>query len=199
MAPFDRRHTTFYWSGIVSIALSCTILKSRVGVTQDHWKWHHSKACVLLAFHSNYVSNLHHFGEKRDIRRQSRSYLCRKTRMHRADYALVISSQGSYVRQYLCFFYPNIVIFVVLDVPSLPLQICQTSIKVFFTLIKIFMQTYIFVYPHHTMVGYWRDPDFSFLCTFVPGSEKSTERTFALAELLRSCVHCKAKILKEQM
>jgi len=61
------------------------------------------------------------------------------------------------------------------------------------------MQTYIFVYPHHTMVGYWRDPDFSFLCTLVPGSEKSTERTFALAELLRSCVHCKAKILKEQM
>jgi len=23
MAPFDRAYTTFYWSGIVSIALSC--------------------------------------------------------------------------------------------------------------------------------------------------------------------------------
>ena len=27
MAPFDRPHTTFYWSAIVNIALSCTIFK----------------------------------------------------------------------------------------------------------------------------------------------------------------------------
>jgi len=27
MAPFDRPYTTFYWSAIVNIALSCTILK----------------------------------------------------------------------------------------------------------------------------------------------------------------------------
>ena len=25
MAPFDRPHTTFYWSAIVNIALSCTV------------------------------------------------------------------------------------------------------------------------------------------------------------------------------
>jgi len=25
MAPFDRSHTTFYWSAIVNIALSCTV------------------------------------------------------------------------------------------------------------------------------------------------------------------------------
>jgi len=27
MAPFDRTHATFYWSAIVSIALSCTIFE----------------------------------------------------------------------------------------------------------------------------------------------------------------------------
>jgi len=27
MAPFDRPYATFYWSAIVSIALSCTIFK----------------------------------------------------------------------------------------------------------------------------------------------------------------------------
>jgi len=27
MAPFDRSHTTFYWSAIVNIALSCTIFE----------------------------------------------------------------------------------------------------------------------------------------------------------------------------
>jgi len=26
MAPFDRSHTTFYWSAIVNTALSCTVL-----------------------------------------------------------------------------------------------------------------------------------------------------------------------------
>jgi len=63
MATFDRPYTTFYWSAIVSIAVSCTIyelltlnnivaLNSRLGVTQRHWKWHHLKACVR--FHNNY-------------------------------------------------------------------------------------------------------------------------------------------------
>ena len=40
---FDRPHTTFYWSSIVNIALSCTIfelfgvtLKSELEVTQGH-------------------------------------------------------------------------------------------------------------------------------------------------------------------
>jgi len=27
IAPFDRSYTTFYWSAIVSIALSCTIFE----------------------------------------------------------------------------------------------------------------------------------------------------------------------------
>ena len=27
MAPFDRSHATFYWSAIVTIALSCTIFE----------------------------------------------------------------------------------------------------------------------------------------------------------------------------
>jgi len=49
MAPFDISCTTFYWSSIVSIALSCTIfelfdvmsndivtLKNRLRVTQGH-------------------------------------------------------------------------------------------------------------------------------------------------------------------
>jgi len=27
MAPFDRPHATFYWSSIVNIALSCTIIE----------------------------------------------------------------------------------------------------------------------------------------------------------------------------
>jgi len=27
MAPFDRAYTTFYWSAIVTIALSCTIFE----------------------------------------------------------------------------------------------------------------------------------------------------------------------------
>jgi len=26
MAPFERSHTTFYWSAVVNIALSCTVL-----------------------------------------------------------------------------------------------------------------------------------------------------------------------------
>jgi len=39
-------------------------LKSRLGVTQDHWKWHNSKAYrFAFAFHNNCGSNLHHFRE----------------------------------------------------------------------------------------------------------------------------------------
>ena len=47
MAPFDRPHVTFYWSAMVTTALSCTILryltlnnivtlKSGLEVTQGH-------------------------------------------------------------------------------------------------------------------------------------------------------------------
>ena len=59
MAPFDRPYTTFYWSSIVNIALSCTVfgsldvnivtLKSTCRleeVTQVHSNWYHSKAWV---------------------------------------------------------------------------------------------------------------------------------------------------------
>ena len=56
MAPFDRTYATFFWSAVVTIALSCTIfeffltsnnivtLKSGLEVTQSHWNWCHSKA-----------------------------------------------------------------------------------------------------------------------------------------------------------
>jgi len=51
------RYTTFYWSAIVNMALSCTVfsyltlnntvtLKSGLQVTQDHSNWYHSKAWV---------------------------------------------------------------------------------------------------------------------------------------------------------
>jgi len=60
MPPFDRPCTTFYWSAIVTIALSCSTctflsyltlnnivtLKYGLEVTQGNWKWHHSKAWV---------------------------------------------------------------------------------------------------------------------------------------------------------
>jgi len=50
-------YTTLYWSAVVTIALSCTIfelfdvqdivtLKSRLGVTEGHWKWRHSEDCL---------------------------------------------------------------------------------------------------------------------------------------------------------
>ena len=69
-------YTTFCWSAIVNIALSCTVfelltlnnmtLKSVVEVTQDHSNWYHRKlGCgFLFAFHSNYGSVLHHFRDK---------------------------------------------------------------------------------------------------------------------------------------
>jgi len=70
MAPFDRPCTTFYWSAIVNIALSGTVLsnltyndiitlKSGSEVTQDHSNRYHSKA-----FHSNYGSISHHLRDK---------------------------------------------------------------------------------------------------------------------------------------
>ena len=57
MAPFNRPCTTFFRLAIVTIALSCTTLelfdlnnivtfKYGLEVTQDHWKWCHSKAWV---------------------------------------------------------------------------------------------------------------------------------------------------------
>ena len=57
MAPFDRSHTTFYWSAIVNIALSGTVfefltlndittLKSGLEVTQGYSNRYHSKAWV---------------------------------------------------------------------------------------------------------------------------------------------------------
>ena len=57
MAPFDRPYTTFYWSAIVNIARSGTVLsyltlsdivtlKSGLKVTQGHSNWYHSKAWV---------------------------------------------------------------------------------------------------------------------------------------------------------
>jgi len=64
MAPFDRSHTTFYWSAIVNIAPSCTVfelgyltlnnivtLKSGLEVTQYHSNWYHSKAWVRFPIH----------------------------------------------------------------------------------------------------------------------------------------------------
>jgi len=58
MALLDKSCTTFYWSAIVNIALSCTVffsyltlnnivtLKSGPEVTQDHSNWYHSKDYV---------------------------------------------------------------------------------------------------------------------------------------------------------
>ena len=59
MAPIDRSYTTYYWSVIVSIAMSCTVfelfdvqnivtLKSRLRVTLGHWKWAQYQ-CTLSA------------------------------------------------------------------------------------------------------------------------------------------------------
>ena len=76
MAPFDRSYTTFYWSAIVNIALSCTVfdltlnnivtLKSGLQVTQGHSKCTIRKlGCgFLFAFNSNYGSILHQFRDK---------------------------------------------------------------------------------------------------------------------------------------
>jgi len=53
MSLFDRDPMTSYWHSIVNMALSLVVseifnveniatLKSRSGVNQGHWKWHHS-------------------------------------------------------------------------------------------------------------------------------------------------------------
>jgi len=56
MARFDRPYMTFYWSAIVTIAVSCTAfevfivtLKSGWKVTQGRWNWCHSKAWVRFS------------------------------------------------------------------------------------------------------------------------------------------------------
>ena len=53
MAPFDRSHTTFYWSATVSIAVrqpfsSHLTLNNRdlEKITDDHSNWYHPKAWV---------------------------------------------------------------------------------------------------------------------------------------------------------
>jgi len=53
MARFDRRYMTFYWSAIVTILLvlflsyftlnNIVTLKSWLEVTEDHWRWCHSR------------------------------------------------------------------------------------------------------------------------------------------------------------
>ena len=78
MAPFDRSHTTFYWSAIVIIALYCRVfelltlnnnvtLKSGLEVTHGHSNRYHLTALVrfpILLFHSNCGSVLHHLRDK---------------------------------------------------------------------------------------------------------------------------------------
>ena len=46
MAPFDRSHTTFYWSAIFNIALSCTLFELFDGVRG------HSRSFELVPFES---------------------------------------------------------------------------------------------------------------------------------------------------
>ena len=54
MAGFDRPCMTFYWSAIVTIALSCTVFelldveyyRELEKITQGHWNWCRSKAWV---------------------------------------------------------------------------------------------------------------------------------------------------------
>jgi len=69
MAPFDRPYTTFYWSAIVNIALSGTVLSystlnNIVTIRKLGYRF-------LFAFHSNYGSILHHLRDKRDNGRKS--------------------------------------------------------------------------------------------------------------------------------
>jgi len=53
MAPFDRSHTTFYWSAIVNIALSCTVFEL-FDVEWYHnleiWVRGHSRSFTLVPF-----------------------------------------------------------------------------------------------------------------------------------------------------
>jgi len=52
-------------------------LKSRFGVIQGHWNGTIGKLGYgfIFAFHSNYGSNLHHFGEKSDLFVENRYFL----------------------------------------------------------------------------------------------------------------------------
>jgi len=78
MVPFDRTYAIFYWSAIVSRALSCTVfelfdvknnivtLKSGLDVTRGHLTGIIRKLWwgFLFAFHSNYGSILYDFWDK---------------------------------------------------------------------------------------------------------------------------------------
>ena len=53
-APFDRPHTTFYWSAIVNIALSCTVFELfdvEIG-DLEIWIRGHSRSFKLVPFES---------------------------------------------------------------------------------------------------------------------------------------------------
>ena len=55
MAPFDRPYATFYWSAIVNIALSCTLLELvDVELYRDLeiWVRGHSRSLKLVPFKS---------------------------------------------------------------------------------------------------------------------------------------------------
>ena len=55
MAPFDGSYTTFYWSAIVNIALSCTVFELfDVELYRDLeiWVRGHSRALKLVPFES---------------------------------------------------------------------------------------------------------------------------------------------------
>jgi len=47
MTPFDRLYATFYWSAIVTIALSCTVFKL---FDLEIWLRGHSKSLKLVPF-----------------------------------------------------------------------------------------------------------------------------------------------------
>ena len=83
MAPFDRSYTTFYWSAIVNIVLSCTVFElfdvewyhdleiwvrchSRSFRTnrKPHRSFRKLRCSFLFAFHSNYNYILHQFRAK---------------------------------------------------------------------------------------------------------------------------------------
>jgi len=49
MGPFDRSHTTFYWSAIVSIAPCCTIFEL---FNLEIWVRAHSRSFKLVLFES---------------------------------------------------------------------------------------------------------------------------------------------------
>ena len=69
MPPFDRSHMTLYWSAIVTIALSATVLKQLGCRDLEVYVRGHSRSLemapiahdFLLAFRCNYVSILYRF------------------------------------------------------------------------------------------------------------------------------------------